>query len=134
MAGWELVDPREDRMWCRHVLEAEVAVEAREAQLPRHGRMLEECPQLGAEHEGVRAGAVVEGLLAHAVPRQEEQSLPDVPDREGEHAVERRRTVFSVFLVCMHDNFRVGLRTKPVTPALELIAEGLEVGDLPVVG
>src|SRR5229473_2212160 len=26
MAGWELVDPREDRMWCWHVLEAEVAV------------------------------------------------------------------------------------------------------------
>src|SRR5258705_4817383 len=33
----------------------------------------------------------------------------------------------------MHDNFRVGLRTNPVTPALELIAEGLEVVDLPVV-
>src|SRR5260370_33543050 len=95
--------------------------------------MLEECPQLGAEHEGVRAGVVVEGLLAHAVPRQEEQPLPDVPDREGEHAVERRRTIFSVFLVCMHDNFRVGLRTKPATPALELIAEGLVVVDIPVV-
>src|SRR5258707_12522794 len=33
----------------------------------------------------------------------------------------------------MHDNFRVGLRTKPMTPALELIAEGVEVVDLPVV-
>ena len=46
MAWRELLDPGEDRVGCGNVLEAEVTGQAREVQLTRHGRMLEERSQL----------------------------------------------------------------------------------------
>src|SRR5207249_10451165 len=76
----------------------------------------------------------MEGLLAHPVARQQQRTLPDVPDGEGEHAVEMVHAVFAPRLVCVHEDLGIGPRAKTMSQALETSAERQEVVDLAVQG
>src|SRR2546430_16311732 len=65
----------------------------------------------------------MERLLAHPVARQQQRTLPDVPDGEGEHAVEMKHAVFAPRLACVHEDLGIGPRAKTMPQALETSAE-----------
>src|SRR2546430_12090330 len=76
----------------------------------------------------------MERLLAHPVARQQQRTLPDVPDGEGEHAVEMVHAVFAPRLVCVHEDLGIGPRAKTMSQTLQVSAERQEVVDLAVQG
>ena len=132
MAGRKFLDPNQDGVGRRNVLEVEVAREAREIELSRHSWMQQQGPQLGPEHEGLMACVVVERLLAHAVTGEQERALPRVPHREGEHPVEVGDAILPVRLVRVDDDLGIRSSTEDVTQATEPLAERLEIVDLTV--
>src|SRR2546430_13311360 len=73
----------------------------------------------------------MERLLAHPVARQQQRTLPDVPDGEGEHAVEMVHAVFAPRLVCVHEDLGIGPRAKTMPQALETSAERQGSVDFP---
>ena len=58
----------------------------------------------------------------------------DVPDGEGEHAIEMAHAVRAILLVRAHEYFGIGSRAKAVAQGLQPGAERLEVVDLTVKG
>jgi len=56
----------------------------------------------------------------------------DVPDGQGEHAVETADAVRAILLVRVHQNFGIGSRAKGVAEGLQPSAQGLEVVDLAI--
>ena len=110
-----------------NTLEQQVSSDALQAQCHGHVGVLEERAQLGSEHEGVRAGIVVERLLAHAVAGQKEVLAGAIPEREGEHPVEVTDALRPRLLVGVHDHFGVRARAESVSAPLEPVAQGGEV-------
>ena len=88
--------------------------------------------QLGGEHDPASARRIVERLLAHPVPGQQELLSPRVPDREGEHPVEVVDTVLAVLLPRVHDRFRVRSGDEAMAEGGQLPPKSHEVVDLSV--
>src|SRR5437773_47072 len=70
----------------------------------------------------------MERLLAHPVACQQQRTLTDVPDSEGEHAVEMVHAVLAPRLVCVHEDLGIGPRAKAVPQTLQMGAERLVTG------
>src|SRR5262249_49188062 len=68
---------------------AEVAAARRAVDDRRDGPGRQDRLWLGCEEKRVRGVRVVQRLLAHAITREDEPVRPRIPDRYGEHPVER---------------------------------------------
>ncbi len=88
--GWEGADAREDGARRRDEPEAEVVGKRLRIRRPRHTGQPLDGRQLRGEREGVAHSAVVEGLLPHPVPGQDQLAVPSVPGGQGEHPVHGR--------------------------------------------
>jgi hypothetical protein len=96
------------------------------------GGVLDDGLDLGGEAQAAADRGVVERFDADAVAGQPESAAVEVPDREGEHALESLDAVGAPFLVAVHDDFGVGVAAEHVAPAQQFLADGLEVVDLAV--
>src|SRR5262245_16096275 len=104
----QLAHPADDRVRVGDVTAAEVARQTEHVELAADARMREDGSQLGPEDQPAAELRVVERLLAHAIPRQEEDLAPFVPQPEREHAVEMPDAVLAEILPRMDDHFGVG--------------------------
>src|SRR5262249_41449601 len=77
-------------------------------------------------------GGVVQRLLAHPVAGEDETLGAGVPQRQPEHALERIDEVEPALLVEMRDDLGVAAGAEAMAGALEVLAEGAVVVDLPV--
>src|SRR3989442_13150852 len=75
---------------------------------------------------------VVEWLLAGAVTGQDKAFGAVIPERDGEHAVQRLNEVGALVFVEVNDHLTVRLGLEPVTASNELLAKFLVVVDLAV--
>ncbi len=78
--------------------------------------------------------AVVQGLDAEPVPREEQALLAPVPDGEREHALQRLDAALRLFLVEVHDGLGVAAGPVAMAVRLEAGAQGGVVVDLAVEG
>ena len=99
VAGGQLMNPLEDGSWRRHVLVGEVLVQGVKVDLSPDVGVGQQRLQLRGEDEAAGRDGVVEGLLAHPVPGQEQLLPAPVPDGEGEHAVQGLQAAFPLVLI-----------------------------------
>ena len=129
----EPLDPADSEVLARDVLEREVRVERGRVELPPHTGHEEERLELGGEGEAAAGQQhVVQRLLADAVAGEEEPLALAVPDRDREHAGERRREVGAALLVHVRDHGRVAGAGHLVAARLEVAAHVAEVVQLAV--
>ena len=135
VAGRKLPYPLEDRPPRQGGPEDEDLGKSLQIQLPWavHG---EDRLDLRGEQQPAAGKGVIEGADADPVPGQEELLLADVPDRQGELAVDPVQAAGAVLLVEMQQHLGVGLGGEAVSLAdqllLELdVVEGLAVIDDP---
>jgi hypothetical protein len=95
-----------------------------------YARMRKDRFRLGAEQHAVGSGIVEQRLHAHAVAHQEQLFAANVPDREGEHAVQPFDDPVAPLQVSAQHDFGVALALEPVTEPTELVAQLHEVVDL----
>ena len=132
MAGLELADLPVDRVRSRDVEQRQV--EAERLDVHRRTQAIgEERLDLGAEEEAVRELRDVQRLDPQPIAGQDEPAPGGVPERDGEHAVERAHEVEALLLVEMNDDFRIRARVEAMTPGFELALQLREVVDLAVV-
>src|SRR5580704_7895605 len=86
--------------------------------------------RLRAEQHAVRRGVVEEGLHAHTVASQKQLLGNDVPDREGEHAVETLDDLVTPLQISAQHDLRVATGLEVMAEALELVLQLHEVVDL----
>jgi len=132
MAGFELADLPVDRVRSRDVEQRQVETE----RLDVHRRteaIGEERLDLRAEEEAVRKRRDVERLDPQPIAGQDEPAPAGIPQRDGEHAVERAHELEALLLVEMNDDFRVAARVEAMTPGFEAALQLREVVDLAVV-
>ena len=130
--GWELSDPREERVVrVVDVALLEEVADRRQVRLERARGA--EGLQLAREREPPAVPRVVERLHAEAVARAEEPLPRAVPQRERPHPVEPAHAVVAPLLVRADDHLGVGLRAEPMAAALQLAAQLAVVVDLAVV-
>src|SRR5439155_534712 len=79
--------------------------------------------QLGGERQADALRSVVERLDPEAVARQDEPTLPTIPDRDSEHAPQPLGKSVAQLLVEVHEHLRVALRAEPMARALQLGAQ-----------
>ena len=126
------MDPVEDGGRRGHGPERQVVVERLRAHRALERGVLEEPFQLGGEGEPLAVLGVVERLLAHAVPGEEEAAPRGVPEGDGEHAPEASHPCGPELLVAVDDDLRVGARGEAVPPGCERLSQLGEVVDLAV--
>src|SRR5205085_2292355 len=84
------------------------------------------------EDEGLLVQAEVEGLLAHAVAREQEPLPPLIPERKAEHAIQLLYQLVAVLFVEVHDDLGVRVRAKLVAAFQQVFAQRREVVNLAV--
>src|SRR5712692_8280144 len=95
-------------------------------------RVFEEGFDFRREYHGMVAMPVVERLFAGAVAGQDEAFGAVIPERDGDHPIQRLNEVGTLVFVEVNDHLTVRLRLEPVTAANELLAKFLVVVDLAV--
>ena len=119
--GWgKLGDLGEDGPVGRRVPEGHVVMQSLPVQAPGYRGVAQQGLDLGGKEEETVPAPVIERLLPHPVPGQEEAAPTRVPDREGEHPSECVDTLVAHLLVEMDDNLAIG-------PALESVPLRLEI-------
>src|SRR5439155_17948048 len=81
----ELDDALHQSERARNVVQTEKTVQSREADVAMNRRVLKDTLKLRAEIDFAILKAVVEGLDAHTVARENEPALGPHPDRDREH-------------------------------------------------
>ena len=109
MAARQLPQPAPDRVGRGDVFVKQVAGQAVPVELAADLGMAKHRLGLGAESQAAAGQlGVEERLLPHPVARQHKPLARLVPDGQGEHPVEPADEIDPVFLVKMHQAFRVG--------------------------
>ena len=93
---------------------------------------LRERANVGAEHEALVPGVVVERLLAEAVAGERERLVALVPDRQREHAVQSLQRAGSPLAPRVQQHLPVPFGRERMTEASELVAKLAIVVDLAV--
>src|SRR5262249_2198616 len=127
-----LVDPLIDRPGSRDRSEGEIVVQRLLTDHPLHARIPEQGFQLRAEGEPLPILEVVQRLLPDAVPGEQQASLADVPQGEGEHATQVGDAGVTPLLPPMNNDLGVRGGPEVVTALLELGPERVKVVDLSV--
>jgi len=80
---------------------------------------------LGAGGEAQRCAVqrVIQRLDAETVARQEQRALAQVPDGEGEHAVEVRHAVFAPSMIGLEDHLAVAVGEEVIPHLLQFFAQ-----------
>ena len=95
--------------------------------------MGEQLLQLRAEdHAAVRQRRHVQRLHPQPVARQQQGALPQVIEREGEHAVQARQAIHAPFLPGGEDHLAVAIGTEGCAACLQFAAQFAEIIDLAV--
>ena len=118
MSGRKLPRAAEDRERRRDRVEGEERLERIEVDFASGQRA-----QLGGERQADALRSVVERLDPEAVARQDEPTLPTIPDRDSEHAPQPLGKSVAQLLVEVHEHLRVALRAEPMARALQLGAQ-----------
>src|SRR6266542_4594825 len=95
-------------------------------------RMAEQRFDLGGEEQEPVSVAVIERLLAQAIPREEQPPAAPVPDGEGEHPTQMIDARLAERLVGAKQHLAVAACPEAVAPALQERSQLAEVVDLPV--
>src|SRR5205823_3239941 len=103
--------------------ECEDVVETARVDLPRHGRMREECFDLGGEEQTAAADRIEQRPDAQPVARQEERAGPGVPNPECPLAVQVVDGGGAFLLEEMEKDFRIGLCVKAMTLLYEILTK-----------
>src|SRR5439155_22595207 len=121
--GWELLAAAIDRQRRWNVAPAEIVSQRREIDRCVHPIDLAQRRQLAGEGDGAdaillrRRERKVQGLLSHAVAREEGGVVGGVEDREGEHPVEFLAAVFAPDVIREKQNFGVAVRSPVIVRA-----------------
>ncbi len=132
VAGRQLGHATDHRVGSRHEVVGEIAGDRVRIELAADRRVGQHGVQLGGEHDPASTRRIVERLLAHPIPGQQELLSLRVPHREGEHPVEVVDTVLPVLLPRMHDGFRVRSGDEAMAARRQLPPKSPEVVDLSV--
>jgi len=76
--------------------------------------VFEHRPEFGTEDEPAGLLRIVQGFLAHPVPRQEQRLTLLVPQGKGEHPVEMGDAFLPELLVGVDDDLGIRPRLEPV--------------------
>ncbi len=132
LTGTQLANVCKRRRRTRHVLVGEITVERRIVGGAADRRIRQQCRNLRAEYEEGRRPAVVERLLAEAIPGSVQQALFRIPNGEREHSPEMAHAIAPVLLVQMDNHLRVRVGTKGVPALPQPLPDFPEVVDLTV--
>ncbi len=134
MGRLELLDPREDGERGGHVEVGQEVIEPGRREPPLDARVAQETLELRAPEELPPGDGEEELLHPHPVPRQDEPPPGPVPDGDREHPAQLLDAARSVLLVGVNDDLGVGAGAEPMPALLQVLAQLLEVVDLPVEG
>src|SRR5262249_7949992 len=107
MAGLQLTDVTEDRLWRWDILKRKVIGHSALIQHARHRLVLDDRFQLRTEDKLAVDIGVIERLFAYAIARQQHPPVSLIPDGEREHATKHRDTSLAKIFVKMNDSFSV---------------------------
>src|SRR5581483_7311832 len=125
--GRQQADALEQRQVREDVLEAEVLVERRVTDPPRHARVQKQRLDLRRKQERAAVEVPVQRLDAVSIARDEQSAPRSIEDGEREHAVEPIEAVLTPLLESMNDHFGVGVRSELVPQRLELAPQLAEI-------
>ena len=132
VSGRQLAGAGEDRALAGDVAEDEVFVDRDRVELGADRGPGGERGQLRGEVEPVARVRVEERLLAEAVAGDQQRPRPRVPDREGEHPLERVHEVGPVLLVEVDQDLGVGPGRQGVAALAQQLLQARVVVDLAV--
>ena len=139
MRGGQFEDAAERGLGCRHILQAEIAVDRIEVRSTRHAGPGEHRLDLGAKQKRrpVRHGparSVIKRLFAEPVARQDQPTRAAVPQCQREHAAQPGKQGRPPGMPAIGDDLAVGAAAEHVTERRELVADRGEIVDLAIIG
>ena len=133
VAGQQLDDALDQRVGRGNIVQAEIAIQSRQADPPRHLGMREDALQLGAKINLALLLEVVKRLDSGAIARQHQPALRPDPDGDGEHAAQARKTGVAPMQKSLQDDLGIAVRVEDRAFAFQLLAQLDEIEDLAVV-
>src|SRR5207342_159977 len=100
------------RVWRRHVVKAEKAIQASHAEIAGKAGMGKDALQLRAEKKFAIVLRVIQRLDAHAIAGQNELPLRLYPDGDGKHSPQVRKALASPAQIGMQDDFSIATGLK----------------------
>src|SRR5258706_12730899 len=107
MARRKDFDPFEKGMICENILECEVFIERRVADLSRNIRMGEDCFNFGGKKKRRAIEVIVNRFHTKAVAGKKESAGTLVPKCKSEHAVKMVNAICSPFFIRVNDSLCV---------------------------
>ncbi len=132
MAWKEFAHAPEQGVRPGHVLQGEVEVEGTGLDVDAESRVWEERLHLGCEEKGAGRSRIVEGLDPEAVAGEQQSLSLCIPQCESEHPLEQVYGRVAVFLVQVHQDFRVATGGKAMSLRLEAGAQLAVIVDLAI--
>ena len=132
VARGQLAHAGEEAELAGDVAVGEVVVESLEVEPAGHRGVGQQGLQLGGERQAALREPVEEGLLAGAVPREEDAAARTVDESEGEHAVEPGDAVGPPLPVRSQQHLGVACRPEGVPSRLQVRPDLAVVVDLAV--
>src|SRR5262245_57648564 len=132
VAGGQLARLIEDRQRGGYRVEGEEGLKRGGVDLPGEAGLADQRLELGGKGELATGDAVVEGLDAEPVAREDQAAVASVPDRDREHPAQRVHEAGAPVLIEVDEDLGAAVGGGCVSPPAELLPELAVVVDLAV--